>query len=86
VEIDAGQLGVIVEHLLKVGCTVQYVWLPADRSSCSDGCKLEPIRSSVRACPGLLYAIEIALAPACSGPGGGWHPVAKLWTQTNLIQ
>ena len=25
VEVDAGELGVVVEHLLKVGCTIQYV-------------------------------------------------------------
>jgi hypothetical protein len=42
VEVHPGELGVTIKHLLKVGCTVQYVWLPADGSS-HTGSYLEPI-------------------------------------------
>jgi hypothetical protein len=30
VEVNAGQLSVVVQHALKVGGTVQYVWVAAD--------------------------------------------------------
>jgi hypothetical protein len=30
VEVDSGQLGVVVQHALKVGCTVQYAWVLVD--------------------------------------------------------
>jgi hypothetical protein len=30
VEVHAGQFRVVIKHLLKVGCTVQYVWVAAD--------------------------------------------------------
>jgi hypothetical protein len=31
VEVNAGQLRVVVQHALKVGCTIQDVWVVADR-------------------------------------------------------
>ena len=33
------QLGVVVQHLLKVGCTIQYTWLPADGAACAGMCE-----------------------------------------------
>ena len=35
-EVDAGELGVVVQHLLKVGC----VWLPADGVLDAQACEL----------------------------------------------
>ena len=30
-KVDPCQLGVVIKHALKVGCTTQYVWVVADR-------------------------------------------------------
>jgi hypothetical protein len=40
VEIDAGQLGVVLKHLIEVGRTVQCVSLPAVSPPSSSGCAL----------------------------------------------
>jgi hypothetical protein len=39
-QVDPGQLGVVVQHALKVGGTVQYAWFSADSPASSDGCEL----------------------------------------------
>ena len=39
VQIYTGQLRVVIKHLLKMGCTIQYTWLPADGTACADMCE-----------------------------------------------
>jgi len=34
VPVGTQQLRVVINYLLKVGCIVQYVWLPADSTTC----------------------------------------------------
>jgi hypothetical protein len=33
VEVDAGQLGIVIQHSLKVGCTIRYAWVPGHGTS-----------------------------------------------------
>ena len=40
VEVNAGQLGVVVQHALKVGCTTQYVLVLSDSPACASTCEL----------------------------------------------
>ena len=36
-EVDAGQLRDVIKHFLKVGCAVQYVWVPANSTVRAEG-------------------------------------------------